>query len=296
MSSSDTQKTRQEILEGMDGKIFGTVDEVVIKGTHADVVDFKFGRGEIDPAEINIQGQAYLLGVLQRFPKVETATLHFIIPRRDEVLTHEYSRADVETIRLRIKLIVERAMEETQDLRPNTEGCRYCRERLTCQALHDKMLPLAKKYAPTMEDFEMTLWHSYDPAMVEDPRVLGQMLNVAQVVDKWATAARKQAMKLAEEDGKEIPGYDLHYRNASMKIENAQDAYEALSDLMTPEEFMDACSITVAKLGKAFSQKLPRGEKGGGRGQVELLLEAAGIIPAEEDRERSPFLKKNPNL
>jgi hypothetical protein len=278
------------------GKIFGTVDEVVIKGTHADVVDFKFGRGEIDPAEINIQGQAYLLGVLQRFPKVETATLHFIIPRRDEVLTHEYSRADVETIRLRIKLIVEKAMEEPQDLRPNTEGCRYCRERLTCQALHDKMLPLAQKYAPTMEDFEMTLWHSYDPAMVEDPRVLGQMLNVAQVVDKWATAARKQAMKLAEEDGKEIPGYDLHYRNASMRIENAQDAYEALSDLMTPEEFMDACSITVAKLGKAFSQKLPRGEKGGGRGQVELLLETAGIIPAEEDRERSPFLKKNPNL
>ena len=44
----------------MENKIFGTVDRVVIRGTHVDVVDFKFGRGEIDDAEINIQGQAYL--------------------------------------------------------------------------------------------------------------------------------------------------------------------------------------------------------------------------------------------
>jgi hypothetical protein len=29
---------------------------------------------------------------------------------------------------------------------------------------------------------------------------------------------------------------------------------------------------------------------------VELALEEAEIIPAEEDRDRSAFLKKNPNL
>ena len=43
----------------MENKIFGTVDRVIIRGTHVDVVDFKFGRGEIDDAEINDGVDAY---------------------------------------------------------------------------------------------------------------------------------------------------------------------------------------------------------------------------------------------
>ena len=51
--------------------IFGTVDFVSIKDDHADVVDFKFGRGEVDDSDINIQGQAYLLGVMDKFPLLQ---------------------------------------------------------------------------------------------------------------------------------------------------------------------------------------------------------------------------------
>jgi hypothetical protein len=183
----------------MSKTIFGTVDRVVIKGTHVDLVDFKFGRGEIDDAEINIQGQAYLLGVMDKFPELETATVHFIIPRRDEVLTAEYKRKDMEGIRLRINLIVEKAMAESAETIPNTEGCRYCKHKLSCPALSDKLLPLAKKYSQSVDDFEMTLWGSYSPEKVEDPLVLGKMLNVAQVIDRWAEAAKKQATHLAVE-------------------------------------------------------------------------------------------------
>ena len=92
--------------------IFGTVDVVIIKGDHVDVVDYKFGRGEIDDSDINIQGQAYLLGVMDKFPELQTATVHFVIPRRDEILTHDYKREDMEDIRLRINLIVEKAEAE----------------------------------------------------------------------------------------------------------------------------------------------------------------------------------------
>jgi hypothetical protein len=276
--------------------IFGTVDRVIIKGTHVDVVDFKFGISEIDDADINIQGQAYLLGVMDAYPELETGTVHFIMPRRDEILKHTYARADMDEIRLRIQLIVEMARSEPQDLQPNTEGCRYCRERLTCQALHDKVLPLAKKYSKTVDDFKLVLWHSYDPAEIEDPRVLGQMLNVAQVVDRWAIAARKQALKMAEEEGRDIPGYDVAWRNASTKLESANEAYAILSDILTAEEFMDVCNITIPQIAKAYAKKLPRGEKKNARGKVELLLEQAGVLPPEEDRDRTPYLRKNRNL
>lgn len=272
--------------------IFGTVDRVIINGTHVDIADFKFGRGAIDDPEINIQGQAYLLGVMDKYPHLETATIHFIIPRRDEVLTHDYTRADMENIRLRINMIVELAMLEAPDLRPNTEACRYCKHKLSCGALAEKMLPLAKKYAESVADFELNLWDSYSPAEIEDPAVLSKMLNVAQVVDKWAAAAKAQALKLAVEEGTEIPGYNLHYRNASLKISNGQAAYDALEDVLTPEEFMAACNVSMSGLAKAYGAKLPHGEKNKARGRVEEKLESCGVLPPEEARDRSPYLRK----
>jgi hypothetical protein len=278
-------------------EIFGTVDLVVIKGDHVDVVDYKFGIGEIDDADMNIQGQAYLLGVMDRFPQLQTAAVHFVIPRRDEVLRHEYKRSDMEDIRMRINLIISRAeAAENRKAIPNTEGCKYCKHKLECPALSEKMLPLAKKYGASVEDFEMTLWDSYAPEKVENPVVLSKMLNVASVVDKWQTEVKKQATKLAVEKGEEIPGYDLHFRTASLKIENAQDAYDAVEHLMTPDEFMDACDISLPKLAKKYAEKLPRGEKKTARGTIEMSLEEAGVLPSEEDRDRSPYLRKSRNL
>lgn len=279
----------------MSTTIFGTVDRVIIRGTHVDLVDFKFGMGEIDDADMNIQGQAYLLGVMDKFPELKTATVHFIIPRRDEVLTHDYTRADMEDIRLRINVIVEKAEADAQRI-PNTEGCRYCKHKLTCPALADKLLPLAKKYSHSVSDFEITLWGDYSPAKIEDPAVLSKMLNVASVVDKWQSAAKAQALKLAVEEGAEIPGYDLHYRNASTKIENAQEAFDALEHLLSPDDFMEACNVTVAKLTKKYADKMERGEKKNARGIIETCLEEAGVLPAEEDRDRSPYLRKSRNL
>lgn len=277
-------------------KIFGTVDRVIIRGTHVDLVDFKFGVGEIDDADVNIQGQAYLLGVMDKFPELQTATVHFIIPRRDEVLTHNYGREEMEDIRLRINMIVEKAEFENREAIPNTEGCRYCKHKLSCPALSDKMLPLAKKYSASVEDFEMSLWGSYSPAEINDPAVLSKMLNVAAVVDKWQAAAKKQATKLAVEDGEEIPGYDLHYRTASLKIDDTQAAYDAVEHLLSPDEFMDACDVSLPKLAKKYAEKLGRGEKKTARGTIEQSLEESGVLPAEEDRDRSPYLRKSRNL
>ena len=277
-------------------RIFGTVDRVIIRGTHVDLVDFKFGVGEIDDADVNIQGQAYLLGVMDKFPELQTATVHFIIPRRDEVLTHNYSREEMEDIRLRINMIVEKAELENREAIPNTEGCKYCKHKLSCPALSDKMLPLAKKYSASVEDFEMTLWGSYSPENINDPAVLAKMLNVASVVDKWQAAAKKQATKLAVEQGEDIPGYDLHYRTASLKIDDTQGAYDAVEHLLSPDEFMDACDVSLPKLAKKYAEKLGRGEKKTARGTIEQSLEEAGVLPAEEDRDRSPYLRKSRNL
>ena len=287
------KELRVKIVYRPDGSsIFGTVDLILILGTHAYIIDYKFGRGEVDDADVNIQIQAYAKGVFDKFPQIETATAVLLLPRRDELLEAEYTRKDMIDVGMRLDLIISKAEEETPDLRPNTEGCRYCKHRLTCTALSDKLLPIAKKYERSVDDFQVALWHNYDPAQIDDPTVIGQMLNVASVLDRWAGAAKKQALKLAEEEGREIPGYDLRWRTPSSKIEDAQEAFETLAHLFTPEEFMEACNVTLAQLSKALSKKLPRGEKKNARGTVELALEEAGLLLGEEDRERAPYLKK----
>ena len=276
--------------------IFGTVDRVIIRDTHVDIVDFKFGFGEIDDADINIQGQAYLLGVMDRFPQIQTATVHFLAPRRDEVLKHSYKREDMETIRTRINLLVNRAESDDKVLTPNTEACKYCKHKLSCPALSEKMLPLAKKYSAGEADFEMTLWESYSPAEINDPVVLSKMLNVATVVEKWASAAKARALELAVEEGEEIPGYSLNFRNATPKITETQDAFEAVEHLLTPEEFMSVCSVTPAAIAKAYAEKLERGQKKTARPTVDQALEESGVIASVEERSMTPYLKKSKNL
>ena len=270
--------------------ITGTADELILnrESEHIDLVDYKFGRGAVDDADINIQGQAYLLGALDTFPWAKTCTVHFILPRRDELLTHTFKRDQLEKIRMRVRLIIERATSEPPVLNPRTEACKFCRFRLSCPALRKELLPLAEAHSGN--NFGLTLNAKMSPSQITDPTLLAKMLDIAPVLERWAQAAKKQAAKVAIEEGAEIPGHTLRYRAQSKKLEDAQEVFEVLSDLFTPDEFMDACSVTVAGLSKALSSKMKRGEKKNARPQIELKLLESGLIPEEE--EKSAFLVK----
>ena len=264
---------------------------MILKGPHVDLVDFKFGRNPVDDADINIQGQAYLLGVMDRFPHLKTGTVHFLLPRRDEVLTHEYTREDMDKIRLRLMIVIERATAEAVALNPNTEGCRFCSNRLSCPALSDKLLPLATKYMAQSEDFELQFLETYDPAKIDDPYTMGKMKNVANVLDKWSSAVGKQALKLAVEDGEEIPGYALFFRKATQSVPLGE-ALDALRSQMTEEEILNACTTTLSVLGKIAYDKADKGGKARARADVEAELLKKGVIEDTDDLPHTPYLRK----
>ena len=278
----------------VDDVLFGSIDELIVfkDEKRADVCDYKFGRNPIEEAEINPQTLAYAIGAFQLFPYLEKITVHFIIPRRDELLRHTFTKDDLESMVNRIKLIVERATADPPQYNPNTEGCGWCGKRAVCPALADKLLPIAKKYSSASEDFEVSLMEKMDPALIDDPKIIGMMKSVAQIVDKWGDAVNKRALEMAVEQGEEIPGYSLHYRSPSTKIKDPQAAFDALSKHLTPEEFMEACSASVSALSKAVASKLPRGEKKNARAKVEQALMSNGVIPDEDDLDTTPYLRK----
>jgi len=273
-------------------EIFGTVDVTVLKKAkeHVDIADYKFGRTRVTHAEENIQGHAYMVGTFDMYPWAKTVTVHFITPRLDEVTKHTYHRKDLEWHRLRVKVIIERATEPEPKLNPRTEVCRFCKNKVSCPALHDQLLPLAKKY--DSNNFAIDLLKNYSPSAVEDPQILSRMLEVAPVMEAWAKAAKAKALEIATETGDEIPGYEVRYKNPATKIKNTQEAFDALEEHFNAEEFMEVCDVSIAKLAKALSNKLPRGEKKSARPTIELALMAKDIIPKDDDVNKSPYLKK----
>jgi len=282
-------KDEADKVEGFE-YIFGSADLTILDQTkkHIDLIDYKFGRNGVDDAKENIQGWAYMLGMMDKFEWAETCTIHFILPRRDEVSHHTFKRKEMEDIRMRIRLVVERACAETPTLNPRTEVCKFCKFRLSCSALSKKLLPIASKHEGS--NFHLSLQAKNSPAEVTDPTELGRMLEIAPVMERWAQAAKKQAAKIAQETGDEIPGHTLRYRSASRKIADAQECYDVMSDKLSPEEFMEACSITIPALTKVYKDKLPKGSKKNARPEIELLLIQNYLIPEEE--EKTAFLVK----
>ena len=276
--------------------IFGTADEIILFQAKklARLVDYKFGYNPVEPADINPQSLAYAIGVIQKFKWVEVVEIYFVLPRRNEVLSHTFTRDEIEERIERIALIIDRAESDDKELNPQTEACRFCGNRITCPALSDKLLPIAKKYADKIAEFEISLMDKMDPALIDDPATIGKMKVVSMVLDRWANAVNGRALELAVEKGYEIPGFDLKYRAPSAKIDDSQAAFEALEDMMSPEEFAKASKVTLPALAKAYAEKLPRGSKKDARAKVELALLRSGVIASDDGVEdsRTPYLAK----
>lgn len=272
--------------------VFGTGDKMCTKvaDKHINLLDWKFGVNPVDDADVNIQGQAYAVGAMDRFPWAETITVHFILPRRDEVTTHKYTKEDIEKARDRIRLIVDRALSDDPKLNPNTESCKFCGRRVDCPALADELLPLARKYDSSSEDFKLALWQNADPALVTDPNTLSKMKRVAQVVDNWKKAVDKRALDLAVEEGLEIPGFNLYYRNPTMKIDDAIKAFKSIENFVSAEDFQNACTVSLPNLAKIYAKSANTTVKNA-RAKIELKFVQAGILTADDDREKTPYLR-----
>jgi hypothetical protein len=272
-------------------KISGTGDLLLVNEdtNHIDLVDYKFGRGEIDCAAENIQGQAYFVGAMDLFETAKSCQVHFIIPRRGEITTHTYTRDELEDIRFRLRIVVEKATQPEPELNPRTETCRFCKNRLSCPELRQNLLPIAQKHINN--NFAVDVLKKYSPSEVSDPEILSRMVQVAPVMEKWAQEAKKHAAQVAMETGDAIPGFQLRYRNAQKRLTDTAE----VSNVMNLEfgigklEFTEACTPVFSKLVDilARSKKL---SKVAARAELELALTEAKLLPDSD--KQTPYLVK----
>lgn len=248
---------------------FGTADRCIIAPKNlppspwtntAHVIDYKFGRNPVPDAEINPQGWAYALGIFEKYEWITRVTVHFLLPRLDQVSTHTFRKEDIPRMLARIANIVGKCKEHTPEDLALNPGCKYCAKLVGCPAATKTMIVLAERYD---EDHTLKLPEgSVHGSMVKSPEVMSYMLQVAPIVEKWTEGVKKAALEMRLEDGVDIPGYLLASRQNERKITVPQAAWDLFKDFGGDEiEFVASSKVSLPQLLDALAAKAPRGSK-----------------------------------
>jgi hypothetical protein len=233
----------REVKVSIDGLTEGTVDRVLTAGIRAIVLDYKFGRTPVDDAEINIQGQSYVVGVFEEYPELEEIKLIFLAPRIDYVTEATYTRKDIPRIRKRIAAIISRCEDPAKEPTPCEKACAYCGGKAQCPALSEVAFSVGETLPVPV---------TYDPGQLVNPQEMAKALVLSSLLEDWAKQVRRSVTKAVVEEGMEVPGFTLRSRAGAHEV---TEVFDAIQTVLGTFESLDisvimqqACSLSLPKL------------------------------------------------
>jgi hypothetical protein len=238
---------------------------VNVPQTHAEIIDWKFGKNAVSHAKENLQGIAYMLGVKKLFPGLETCTVRFFQPYLDdEPSSHTFDISNPDSYLLRIRTVVLRAVEAAEDpgdfssARATVGTCLFCQLVGRCPKVAELVIQVGKKYAPLVVPADI------NTVSLEDPAMVSQGMKLAQVVKLWAESFRKNATQKAINDEDFIPeGYVL-VPQQRLSIRKAKQVGEIAKRFLPPEhaDKIEAMyDIALTPIDKLVELVAPRGMK-----------------------------------
>lgn len=246
------------------GTTAGYVDLAVVSADlkRADIADWKFGLWSVEPTENNLQGIAYLLGLFWRYRSLEEVTVHFVMPHREELDTHTFTRDQFEGLYNRVCAIVARAMGVQSEEHPTRKckllmpTCLWCANAGACELVAGFAFKVGHKYhAPTVPE-------ELRPSMILDPMQATKVMEVAQLMEAWSKAVRSQiTAKVVEDDAWMPDGYVFRDRT-DCEMPDHKKVIEFAKSKGIPQSAIDeATGLAVGPLNKAISDAAPRGSK-----------------------------------
>lgn len=222
---------------------FGTGDCIVIGGSTLYVIDFKYGKGVLVSAEENPQMKLYALGAYLEYSflySIKTVKLVVVQPRLDNISEYELSLADLLEWGETIKPIAEKAFKGEGEFNPG-DHCRFCRAKSVCRARTD--------FNMSLEEYNMM-----KPPLISDEEV-GQILEKAQNLAKWANDLEEYALKVCLEGGA-IPGWKAVEGRSSRKFTSTDEAFGVLIADGTAETMLyERKPLTLTKVEELLGKK-----------------------------------------
>ena len=222
---------------------FGTGDLVVVGSGTLHVVDLKYGRGVVVPAQRNPQMMLYALGALSLFEMlydIEKISMTIIQPRVDNFSSYEIS----------VDELLAWAEEELKPkaLLASTGGgefcagdhCRFCRARNQCRARAVKNLELLK-------------YEFQDPALLTDDEI-SEIIGLAEELSKWASDIYTYATALAINEGRQWDGFKLVEGRTRRKYTD-EDAVAETAKAAGYTDIFKQSLITITEMEKLMGKK-----------------------------------------
>lgn len=204
---------------------FGTGDMVIVADDTLEIVDLKYGKGVPVSAEGNPQMRLYALGAYEAnslLYDIKTIRMTIVQPRLDSVNSDEMSIKDLIAWGDSIKDTAKLAYDGEGECQAG-DHCGFCKARHLCRALSNACLDEFYKHG------------GKKTSLLLDTEV-AEVLDMADMIIKWAKDVQNYAFDQAVNEGKNWPGYKLVEGRSSRKITNAEAAAQALLDADFTEE------------------------------------------------------------
>lgn len=204
---------------------FGTGDMVIVADDTLEIVDLKYGKGVPVSAEGNPQIRLYALGAYEAnslLYDIKTIRMTIVQPRLDSVNSDEMSVEDLIAWGDSIKDTAKLAYDGEGECQAG-DHCGFCKARHLCRALSNACLDEFYKHG------------GKKTSLLLDTEV-AEVLDMADMIIKWAKDVQNYAFDQAVNEGKNWPGYKLVEGRSSRKITNAEAAAQALLDADLTEE------------------------------------------------------------
>jgi hypothetical protein len=258
-------------------EFFGYADCVIVGGSRADLIDYKmsWASHEADSSQFH----AYCLGIWDRFPEVETITVHVLMPFLDTIDEETFTRAEhyPKFTLSTLAIIAAANRNDPKDYRI-TDQCAFCGFAGKCPKLAEMGLEIGRRYAPELQLPDHPTLHGSE---ISDPETFAALLKLARPVKKAAEGWSRAALELCDK-GTPIPGFAIQKKQGSRTITNPAAAYEVLKKHflpnLTPEQFLEWCDVGATKLDEIVEGAAPVRGKSKAVTNLAALLEEADAV------------------
>lgn len=275
--NGDRMEVFEKRLWAASGLFSGQGDAVFIKDDgEATIVDYKFGRGEVEPAERNYQLAAMAVLVADNYgvEQIEKVRALIIQPRaldKNKRITEcVYTKADVDAAREAINAACKEAIEYAQPRQKCGYWCNYCKSAYRCKTAQ---LEIAKQYAIATST----------PTLAIGAHNVVEMFTKATVVKKLCDEILAAVKNFIVKNPDHGTALELAAGAKRSKLGDAGKIYDAVCSIgITPEEFVEVCDVGLTKLQSLYFAKRKivneKQTKKASDFEVKDLLESKGLL------------------
>lgn len=248
--NGDRMEVFEKRLWASSGLFSGQGDAVFIRDNgEATIVDYKFGRGEVERAERNYQLAAMAVLVADNYgvEQIEKVRALIIQPRAldksHRITECEYSKADIDAARDAINAACKEAIEAENPAQKCGYWCKYCPSSYRCKAAQEAISAQYKLAIAT-------------PNLTIGAHNARQMFERAQLVKKYCDDVLAAVKDYIVNNPDAECGLALAPGVKRAKLGDAAKVYEAVEGVgITPEEFVNVCDVSISKLQTLYHDK-----------------------------------------